>query len=156
MVLQCGVVSPFILYIFGWDDVATELTYLILVTAFCSQIPKRFVWRYRPYVVGRADGRRLDRTSSFPSRAVTCGVVYAYAVCRAVAHREGIEGFQWYMPVVMALFGLLAAFARHPTRISPQCMPLSPGCRWMPGSILGCIILPMPSSAGLWGCSTAS
>ena len=96
----------------GLDDVATESTYLILVTAFFSQIPKRFIWRYRPYVVGRAEGRRRDITSSFPSRAVTCGVVYSYALCRGFAHRAGREGFTWYMPVSMVMCGFLAAFAR--------------------------------------------
>jgi len=111
-VRQCGVVAPFILFVFGWDDVATEVTYLILVTAFCSQIPKRFVWRYRPYVVGRAEGRRKDKTSSFPSRAVTCGVVYAYAVCRGFAHRYHIEGLPWYVPLAMVVFGLMAGFSR--------------------------------------------
>lgn len=52
-----------------------------------SQLPKRydgggddvmcrFYWRDRPWMARRAFGLRIDDTSSFPSRAVSCAVVY--------------------------------------------------------------------------------
>lgn len=46
---------PFILLALGIDGLGTEFTYLGLITAFISQIPKRFVWRYRPWMVQRAN-----------------------------------------------------------------------------------------------------
>jgi len=106
------VVAPFILYVLGYDDAATETTYLVLTTAFFSQIPKRFIWRYRPHAVGRADGRRSDVTSSFPSRAVTCGVVYAYSIGRAVMSTQGLEEMPGWVPVLMIFSAFLAACAR--------------------------------------------
>jgi hypothetical protein len=36
------------------------------------------IGRARPWMTSRAVGLRRDRTSSFPSRAVTCGVVYGF------------------------------------------------------------------------------
>jgi len=109
--IETGVIAPYALFVLGYDAAATAVTYLVLVTAFGSQFPKRFIWRFRPYVLGRAEGRRKDATSSFPSRAVSCSVVYAYAVCWSVA-AEGEGLVQWWMPIVLLLSTLLSAFAR--------------------------------------------
>jgi hypothetical protein len=52
--IETGIATPFVLYVLGFDGLATELSYLMLLLALFSQIPKRFLWRYRPYMVGRA------------------------------------------------------------------------------------------------------
>lgn len=111
--IELAFVVPVVLFVAGWDSLATELTYLALTTALVSQIPKRFLWRSRPYVAGRAQTRRKDKTSSFPSRAVTCAVVYTFAVCFAVAERsQEAHVVQWWMPLVVFAAFLLASFAR--------------------------------------------
>jgi len=46
---------PFILFALGIDGLASEFTYLGLFLAIISQIPKRFIWRYRPWMVQRAN-----------------------------------------------------------------------------------------------------
>lgn len=101
-----------VLFVTGWDSVATQFTYLALVTALTSQIPKRFLWRTRPYLANRAQIRRKDKTSSFPSRAVTCGFVYAFAVCYAYFLRSHPYNVEWWMPVLLIAAPLLASFAR--------------------------------------------
>jgi hypothetical protein len=52
--VEVGIAVPFCLFIFGKDTLATEMTFLMALTCLISQIPKRFLWRYRPYMVGRA------------------------------------------------------------------------------------------------------
>jgi membrane-associated phospholipid phosphatase len=110
--IELAFVVPVVLFVTGWDSLATEFTYLALTTALVSQIPKRFLWRSRPYVAGRAQTRRKDKTSSFPSRAVTCAVVYSFAVCFAVIDRSHPHTIQWWMPLVVLIAFLLASFAR--------------------------------------------
>lgn len=53
--IEISIAIPMVLYATGWDGLATALTYLAITTTFTSQIPKRFVWRFRPYMVGRAE-----------------------------------------------------------------------------------------------------
>lgn len=45
---------PLMLFTLGADTAGTLATYLMLSLALLSQIPKRFLWRSRPYMVGRA------------------------------------------------------------------------------------------------------
>lgn len=71
---------PFIAFICGADTLGLQLSFVFLTLATISQIPKRFIWRTRPYLVDRAKKVRPDKSSSFPSRAVTCSVVYTWAV----------------------------------------------------------------------------
>jgi len=52
--IELAFVAPLVLYVLAWDSLATQFTYLALTTALVSQIPKRFVWRSRPYLAGRA------------------------------------------------------------------------------------------------------
>jgi len=62
----------------GYDHIARFLTIVGIFSGLFAQVPKRFLFRRRPYMVGRAlPSGKLD-TSSFPSRAVTCSVVYAF------------------------------------------------------------------------------
>eukprot|EP00762_Andalucia_godoyi_P002227 ANDGO_07532.mRNA.1 PAP2 superfamily domain containing protein len=83
--IELGTTTPLVLYVLGYDTQAYHALFLGFTVAFLSQIPKRFLWRYRPYVVQRARKVRKDKTSSFPSRAVTCAVVYAFFICQAAS-----------------------------------------------------------------------
>jgi len=118
--IEMGIAAPFILFVLGKDSLAIEMSYLMLVLCVLSQIPKRFLWRYRPYMVGRALKMRDKETavtSSFPSRAVTCGVVYSYFICYAYVISSGpITStdwhFAWWMPILFIFTVLIASFAR--------------------------------------------
>jgi len=115
--IETGIAAPFVFFILGWDGLAIEMSYLMLVLALFSQIPKRFIWRYRPYMVLRATKmreRESATTSSFPSRAVTCAVVYSYFVSYAyiITRNPVVIRIAWWMPVVFILAILLASFAR--------------------------------------------
>eukprot|EP01113_Clastostelium_recurvatum_P030077 TRINITY_DN3645_c0_g1_i1.p1 TRINITY_DN3645_c0_g1~~TRINITY_DN3645_c0_g1_i1.p1 ORF type:complete len:412 (+),score=55.92 TRINITY_DN3645_c0_g1_i1:178-1413(+) len=112
--IEIGVVAPFILFMVGWDGLATELLYLILILSIVSQIPKRFIWRFRPYMVYRAQMIKKEKTSSFPSRAVTCAVVYGYALVWGLAYNNqlGEIDVTWWMPIVCLVIVLLSSFAR--------------------------------------------
>ena len=85
----------------------TEAFYMEVTMQFISPPnPESHLFRFRPYVVGRAEGRRKDATSSFPSRAVTCGVVYSYGLCWCIAvYTTGTV--EWWMPLVVLLGGCL-------------------------------------------------
>ena len=48
-----GIAAPFVLLVLGLDNIATQTFVLIITLAFLSQIPKRFIFRYRPYMVHR-------------------------------------------------------------------------------------------------------
>uniref|UniRef100_A0A6B2L6R0 Phosphatidic acid phosphatase type 2/haloperoxidase domain-containing protein n=1 Tax=Arcella intermedia TaxID=1963864 RepID=A0A6B2L6R0_9EUKA len=74
------IIMPTVLFILGYDNLGTKTLYLSMTLVFLSQIPKRFVWRYRPFMGARAIEIQSCRTSSFPSRAVTCSVVYSYVI----------------------------------------------------------------------------
>ena len=91
--IETGIALPLVAYCVGLDAFAAELTYLMLTLAFISQIPKRFIWRYRPFMVKRAACLRRDTTSSFPSRAVSCAVVYSYGFLSLVYFHLGIRDY---------------------------------------------------------------
>lgn len=116
--IETGIAAPFIMFILGWDGLATELSYLMLILSVVSQIPKRFLWRWRPYMVWRAFKLRKSETavtSSFPSRAVTCATVYAYMIVYAYVYEEeksSVVLITWWMPILIILAVLLSSFAR--------------------------------------------
>jgi len=115
--IEIGIAIPFILFILGYDGLAVEFTYLALVLALMSQIPKRFLWRFRPYMVGRAQMVKKDLTSSFPSRAVTCATVYSFAVIWGYVYKTMHDDnspipFTWWMPILFILAISIASFAR--------------------------------------------
>mmetsp|Transcript_18131 Transcript_18131/g.47834 ORF Transcript_18131/g.47834 Transcript_18131/m.47834 type:complete len:287 (-) Transcript_18131:9-869(-) len=51
--------------------------YVMLSMTILTQLPKRFLWRVRPYASGRAECFSNVTTSCFPSRAVVGAVVFA-------------------------------------------------------------------------------
>jgi len=108
-----------VLFFLGYDGIATEFAYLALILALFSQIPKRFVWRLRPYMAGRAIKVKKDTTSSFPSRAVTCATVYSFAITWAYIYSNTKDtsrfsewSFEWWMPVLFVAAIFLSSFAR--------------------------------------------
>jgi len=115
--IETGIAAPFCMFVLGWDGAATELSYLMLLTCVLSQIPKRFIWRWRPYMVWRAQKIRKTETavtSSFPSRAVTCATVYAFMIIYAYIYDiEKTDFFvTWWMPFVILIAVFLSSFAR--------------------------------------------
>lgn len=76
--IETGLILPGILYALGHDAAAGLSTSILLTLALLSQVPKKFIWRRRPWMASRALPFRRDKTSSFPSRAVVCGVVFTY------------------------------------------------------------------------------
>eukprot|EP00033_Pygsuia_biforma_P001516 GCRY01001711.1.p1 GENE.GCRY01001711.1~~GCRY01001711.1.p1 ORF type:complete len:395 (+),score=25.35 GCRY01001711.1:256-1440(+) len=99
---------PFLLYLWGEDTLCCFTLCHIFALTFISQIPKRFFWRSRPFVVGRAKGLRDDQTSSFPSRAATCAVVYGYLLAAVLTYHKGAGLSVWSVdwplcaPIILA------------------------------------------------------
>jgi membrane-associated phospholipid phosphatase len=83
--IETALPAPGILYALGYDAGAGLSTSVLFVVAIVSQIPKKFVWRRRPWMAGRAKPFRRDNTSSFPSRAVICGVVFSWLAFAVIA-----------------------------------------------------------------------
>jgi len=115
--IEIGITTPFVLYALGWDFLATVALYLMISLSVVSQLPKRFIFRKRPHVAGRAVRLSKDHTSSFPSRAVTCAVLYSVFICFAIRYttRENASAnfafWFWVWPVVIGSF-LVTSFAR--------------------------------------------
>eukprot|EP01028_Stygiella_incarcerata_P011335 TRINITY_DN6359_c0_g1_i1.p1 TRINITY_DN6359_c0_g1~~TRINITY_DN6359_c0_g1_i1.p1 ORF type:complete len:391 (+),score=78.08 TRINITY_DN6359_c0_g1_i1:153-1325(+) len=114
--IEIGIFFPFLFFALGIDDLATHIMFLILATASISQLPKRFVWRMRPWMCGRALTVRKDRTSGFPSRAVSCSVVYTYAAMLVVEYSKDESNelwrYYWYTAVAFLVAVLGTTYAR--------------------------------------------
>ena len=107
--IEFGLILPFTLYLTHYDALADHSLPFMLLLALLSQIPKRFLWRPRPWMVQRALKVRKDKTSSFPSRAVTCAVLYGALLAMAVDVRQ----IGWGAVVGLAVCGaVFAAMAR--------------------------------------------
>ena len=106
--IEFGLVLPFMLYLVGFDELGDLAVYLLLVLSVVSQVPKRFMWRPRPWMVKRALKVRKDKTSSFPSRAVTCAVVYGALLAAAIGPSPSIA----LLLLVCGVAALLASLAR--------------------------------------------
>ena len=106
--IEFGLVLPYCLYLTGFDHAADYATFLVFVLALVSQLPKRFVWRARPWMVQRALKVRKDKTSSFPSRAVTCAVVYGAVLAIAFSPSNPLP----LLLLLCSVFAVLASAAR--------------------------------------------
>eukprot|EP00698_Gefionella_okellyi_P001101 TRINITY_DN10987_c0_g1_i1.p1 TRINITY_DN10987_c0_g1~~TRINITY_DN10987_c0_g1_i1.p1 ORF type:complete len:375 (-),score=44.36 TRINITY_DN10987_c0_g1_i1:17-1141(-) len=133
--VEFGVAAPIVLFMIGLDDQALLATLVVLILAVFSQIPKRTIDRKRPYMVGRAEKRRTDATSSFPSRAVACAVCYSYVLCACVAISRNSAAVSWWMPLLIFVSGGLASFAR-----------INLGCHYMSDCVVG-FVMGIASSA---------
>lgn len=113
LAIETGIALPFVLFMVGADGLAGEFVFVMVLTCMISQIPKRFVWRHRPFMTNRALCIRRDLTSSFPSRAVTCGVVYGYLICYAIVYSvdQEVQLASW-MPVFLGVMMLVSAYSR--------------------------------------------
>ncbi|PXF40387.1 hypothetical protein BWQ96_09905 [Gracilariopsis chorda] len=87
--IEVSLVTPPALYALGYDSAAGLCASVLLVLGIISQVPKKFIFRPRPWMVGRALPIRQDRTSSFPSRAVVCAVVFSWLIAQSL-HLEGL------------------------------------------------------------------
>eukprot|EP00004_Rigifila_ramosa_P015169 TRINITY_DN3515_c0_g1_i1.p1 TRINITY_DN3515_c0_g1~~TRINITY_DN3515_c0_g1_i1.p1 ORF type:complete len:376 (-),score=91.33 TRINITY_DN3515_c0_g1_i1:32-1159(-) len=113
--IELAVAAPFILSVLGYDVLGQFTTYTAFTLALVSQLPKRFLWRTRPYLAGRARRVRADKTSSFPSRAVTCATVYSLALSLAYnhhTHAPSLYQVEWWMPLFVLFCILCTSFAR--------------------------------------------
>ena len=46
--IEISMALPFALFMLGEDGIAIEFCYFALMLCIVSQIPKRFIWRWRP------------------------------------------------------------------------------------------------------------
>jgi len=94
----------------GFDHLSRWFIISGIITAIIAQFPKRFLFRKRPYMEKRALQIGKDDTSSFPSRAVVCGVVYSFAAVYAYnAHHGTVDSGSIYQFIVFPILGGLAA-----------------------------------------------
>lgn len=113
--IETALPAPGALYALGYDVAGGLCTSVLLVLAICSQIPKKFIWRPRPWMAGRGKGFRKDKTSSFPSRAVVCAVTFAWLAFSSFAvEQSALNGslpvnWSWFFVVSL---GTLASVSR--------------------------------------------
>eukprot|EP00744_Colponema_vietnamica_P004077 GILI01006146.1.p1 GENE.GILI01006146.1~~GILI01006146.1.p1 ORF type:complete len:396 (-),score=82.84 GILI01006146.1:171-1358(-) len=114
--IEVGLMLPLLTYTLGYDAVASWSTIVIFMTAFISQVPKRFLHRTRPYLCNppRALMSRADKTSSFPSRAVTCAFVYSFILIMALHYPQplSLNSFTWRDVLIIMGAVAVSSFAR--------------------------------------------
>ena len=103
--IEFGLILPLSLYLTHHDALADHSLPAVLLLALVSQVPKRFLWRSRPWMVQRALKVRKDKTSSFPSRAVTCAVLYG----ALLAMSFNVRNIGWGAVVGVAVCGAVLA-----------------------------------------------
>jgi len=128
--IELGVMLPLFLFFIGFDNLATQALFTVLCCAVFSQVFKRFVWRPRPWMASRAISVRKDLTSSFPSRAVTCAVVYGYMIAHTLYSPDAVPF------VVLAPIVIVCAAGASLARIFVGAHYLS-DC--LAGFLLGCL-----------------
>lgn len=112
--IEVSLIAPPTLYALGYDRSAALCSSVLLVLGVVSQVPKKFIFRPRPWMVSRALPVRRDKTSSFPSRAVVCAVVFSWLIVQSAL----LEGFLITPPHTVLLWlailcvAALTAFAR--------------------------------------------
>uniref|UniRef100_A0A7S1TKD4 Phosphatidic acid phosphatase type 2/haloperoxidase domain-containing protein n=1 Tax=Erythrolobus australicus TaxID=1077150 RepID=A0A7S1TKD4_9RHOD len=110
--VEAGLNWPVVLYTLGMDRAARTFSLMLLTLSVASQIPKRYIWRPRPWMVGRARKIRGDKTSSFPSRAAACALVFPLLVLKALKVEFGITVSPVAQALVVSACILSAGFAR--------------------------------------------
>ena len=115
--LEPALLSPMFFLMIGQDTYASIAAMAMLVLTTFSQIPKRFMFRPRPYMVARARGFAKDPTTSFPSRAVTCGTVYATLASFAVVNYRSdfdalFDRWSWWLVTNSLVTTVLTMWAR--------------------------------------------
>jgi membrane-associated phospholipid phosphatase len=120
--VEAALPIPAALYALGYDAHAGLATSVLIVLALASQLPKKFIFRPRPWIAGRAVSFRKDTTSSFPSRAVVCSVVFSWLAIMCLRLDPSNSAGTAMMPTslvqgiflwsVVGLSAGMAAFAR--------------------------------------------
>ena len=113
--IEVGIGLPFWLLMVGWDGLGMKVTVLMLLTAILSQVPKRFIWRARPFMTEppRAVAIAQNFTSSFPSRAVVCSAVYGYIFSLVLIELNALEWPSFFIfTFFITLFILFASYSR--------------------------------------------
>lgn len=105
---------PATMYALGYDRAAGLCFSVLWVLCIVSQIPKKFIFRKRPWMTGRALPIRQDRTSSFPSRAVVCAVVFSWLIAQSLFDEQILT---YERPSTLVWLGIvfvsaITAFAR--------------------------------------------
>lgn len=144
--IEVSLIAPPTLYALGYDRAAGLCASVLLVLGVLSQVPKKFIFRPRPWMVSRALPIRRDKTSSFPSRAVVCAVVFSWLIFTS-AKLEGILSNPIPAPQIwLAIFcvAALTAFAR-----------INVGAHYpsdtVLGFVLGCVVVRIGSKfEDLW------
>lgn len=112
--IEISLTAPATLFALGYDRAAGLCFSVLWVLCIISQIPKKFVFRRRPWMSGRALPIRQDRTSSFPSRAVVCAVVFSWLVGQSLELENvlpyPLPRFQLWVGIIVV--SALTAFAR--------------------------------------------
>lgn len=143
--IEVSLVAPPTLYALGYDAAAGLCSSVLLVLGVVSQVPKKFIYRPRPWMVGRALPIRQDMTSSFPSRAVVCSVVFSWLFAWSL-QLEGLlttplPAFVLWLCVLC--IGALAAFAR-----------INVGAHYPSdtalGFVLGCLVVNLGTRLEAW------
>lgn len=111
--IETALPVPAMLYALGFDAAAGLCTSMLVTLALISQVLKKIIFRPRPWMSSRAAAFRKDATSSFPSRAVICAVVFGWLAFATVT----VEGGTWNIarPVAwtaVVLFSIMTALAR--------------------------------------------
>lgn len=149
--IEALLVFPAALYALGYDTAGGLAANVLIVLGVVSQVPKKFILRARPWMVGRAVAVRRDTTSSFPSRAVACAVVFSWLVVRAAE----LEGFVAALPAGrvwagISLVAALTAFAR--VNVGAH-YPSDTLC----GFVLGCVVIRLGAALdAAWGAAGCS
>lgn len=142
------------LFALGYDAAGGLSTSVLLVLGVVSQMPKKFIFRARPWMVGRALPIRRDKTSSFPSRAVVCAVVFSWLIARSL-ELEGLLSRPLSAPRLWTGI-LMAASCAAAARVNVGAHYPSDTVL---GFVLGCLIIVIGARLeGIWhgwGCSVA-
>ena len=73
--VEVAAIIPYFLIFLGWDRAVLPVLSQSVVLLVLSQLPKRFIWRYRPYMVNRA---KMVISVYFSILQYTSHVLYIY------------------------------------------------------------------------------
>ena len=132
---------PYLLMFLCWDGPALHILSHSIAALILCQIPKRFIWRFRPYMLSRYRAQMVvcyeigctyavlsfsllsllsqgssDKTSSFPARTVSLGIVITY-MCSIIYHHYSNKEIPVYYGFVLAAF-ILVIFITSCSRVS--------------------------------------
>jgi hypothetical protein len=93
---------------------------------------------------------RSDDTSSFPSRAVTCSVVFTFAISYGIAYMTDTKIFHWWVLLGIIFATLLSSFARVHLGVHYPSDCLG---GFLQGALI-CLLGTALWDANVWGCTS--